>query len=103
MIITKHAFARAGLVGNPSDGYFGKTIAFSVRNFRATVQLWDSPTFQIVPGDGELVHFDNVADFWRDQRLHGYYGGMRLIKATIKRFHDHCRSTLNEVELHERS
>ena len=25
MIITAHAYARAGLVGNPSDGYFGKT------------------------------------------------------------------------------
>ena len=29
MMITAHAPARAGLVGNPSDGYFGKTISFS--------------------------------------------------------------------------
>jgi len=40
MIITTHAYARAGLVGNPSDGYFGKTIAFSIRNIKATVHLW---------------------------------------------------------------
>lgn len=89
MIITAHAHARAGLVGNPSDGYFGKTISFIIRNFRATVQLWESPHFEIVPSHGDLAQFDSVDDFLRDQKLHGYYGGMRLIKAAIKRFHDH--------------
>ena len=42
MIYTAHAFARAALVGNPSDGYFGKTISFVVRNWKATVRLWDA-------------------------------------------------------------
>jgi glucuronokinase len=89
MIITSHAYARAGLVGNPSDGYFGKTISFIVRNFRAEVRLWESPHFEIQPGDGDLARFDTVSEFLRDQKLHGYYGGMRLIKAAIKKFHDH--------------
>ena len=86
MIITAHAYARAGLVGNPSDGYFGKTISFIIRNFKATVHLWESPHFEIVPTHGDLARFDSVNDFLRDSRLHGYYGGMRLIKAAIKRF-----------------
>jgi glucuronokinase len=90
MIITAHAYARAGLVGNPSDGYFGKTISFIIRNFKATVRLWESPHFEIVPTHGDLAHFDSVNEFLKDQKLHGYYGGMRLIKATIKRFHDYC-------------
>jgi len=90
MIITAHAYARAGLVGNPSDGYFGKTIAFLVRNFKATVRLWESPHFEIIPTHGDLAHFDSVTGFLRDQKLHGYYGGLRIIKATIKRFHDYC-------------
>ena len=90
MLLSAHAHARAGLVGNPSDGYFGKTISFIVRNFRATVHLWESPRFEIRPVRGDLAEFDSVGDFLRDQKLHGYYGGMRLIKATIKRFHDHC-------------
>jgi len=40
----KRAFARAGLLGNPSDGYHGKTISMSVRNYWAEVVLyeWDS-------------------------------------------------------------
>jgi glucuronokinase len=101
MIITTHAYARAGLVGNPSDGYFGKTISFVVRNFKATVRLWESPHFEIVPGDGDLARFDSVAAFLRDQRLHGYYGGMRLIKAAIKKFHDHFRQ--QDVDLPDTS
>ena len=57
MIITNHAYARAGLVGNPSDGYFGKTIAFVIRNFKATVRLWETPHFEIVPTFGDFARF----------------------------------------------
>ncbi len=92
MIITTHAYARAGLVGNPSDGYFGKTISVLIRNFRCTVHLWESPHFEIVPGDGDLGRFDSVRDFIRDVKLHGYYGGMRLIKAAMKRLSDYCNT-----------
>jgi glucuronokinase len=101
MIITAHAYARAGLVGNPSDGYFGKTLSFIIRNCRATVRLWESPHFEIVPTHGDLAHFDSVGAFLKDQKLHGYYGGMRLIKAAIKKFHDYARK--RSIELHDRS
>src|SRR5690242_8754116 len=97
MIITSQAFARAGLVGNPSDGYFGKTISFIIRNFAATVRLWESPHFEIVPSHGDFARFDSIADFLRDQKLHGYYGGMRLIKAAVKKFHEYCRKNDREV------
>ena len=101
MIITALAYARAGLVGNPSDGYFGKTIAFILRNFNATVKLWESPHFEILPTHGDLASFDSVNAFLKDQRLHGYYGGMRLIKAAIKKFHDYCHQ--NDIDLPDRS
>jgi glucuronokinase len=101
MIIAAHAHARAGLVGNPSDGYFGKTISFIIRNFRATVRLWESPHFEIQPTHGDLAHFASVGEFLRDQKLHGYYGGMRLIKATLKKFHDYCRQ--RDIDLDDRS
>lgn len=99
MIITTHAYARAGLIGNPSDGYYGKTISFVIRNFRARVQLWESPHFEIIPGSGDLARFSSVHAFLHDQRLHGYYGGMRLIKAAIKKFHDYCIREKIEVNL----
>lgn len=101
MIISAHAFARAGLVGNPSDGYFGKTIAIIIRNFRATVSLWESPHFEIIPGSGDIGRFASVGEFLRDLKLHGYYGGMRLIKAAIKKFHEYCRQ--NGIDLPDRS
>ena len=101
MIYTAHAFARAGLVGNPSDGYFGKTISFVIRNFKATVRLWESPNLEILPTHGDLTKFNSVDDFLRDVHLNGYYGGMRLIKAAVKRFHDYCRQ--NNREIHQRN
>jgi glucuronokinase len=85
-------------VGNPSDGYFGKTISFVIRNFKATVRLWESPHFEIVPTHGDFSKFDSIDSFIRDIRLHGYYGGMRLIKAAVKRFHEYFRA--QDVELH---
>jgi len=49
MIIESRAYARAGLLGNPSDGYFGKTISIIVRNFGAHVSLYQTPELQIEP------------------------------------------------------
>ena len=70
-MITTHAYARAGLVGNPSDGYFGKTISFIIRNFKATVRLEESEKFEIVPGSGDLARFDSITEFLRDMKLMG--------------------------------
>ena len=47
------------------------------------MRLWESPHFEIVPSHGDFARFDSVAEFLRDQKLHGYYGGMRLIKAAV--------------------
>ena len=78
----KRAFARAGLLGNPSDGYHGKTISFSVRNYWAEVVLYEWDSVEIVLAGDDRAKFDSVHELARDVRLHGYYGGIRLIKAT---------------------
>jgi glucuronokinase len=96
----KRAFARAGLLGNPSDGYHGKTISFSVRNYWAEVVLYEWDSVEIVLSDDDRAKFETVHDLARDVRLHGYYGGIRLIKATIKRFVEHCQS--RGLTLHDR-
>ena len=49
MIITTVAYPRAALIGNPSDGYHGKTIAFVFSNYRARVQLYETPDLEILP------------------------------------------------------
>lgn len=98
MIISAHAYARAALVGNPSDGYFGKTISFIIRNFAATVKLWESPTFEIMLGPADYAKYATVEAFLREQKLYGYYGGVRLIKAAVKRFFDYCRASNLDVD-----
>jgi glucuronokinase len=87
------AYARAGLIGNPSDGYNGKTISLIVKNFRADVVIYEWPELEILPTRQDHCRFDSLDDFLRDQRLNGYYGGLRLIKASINRFAEYCRST----------
>jgi glucuronokinase len=96
----KRAFARAGLLGNPSDGYHGKTVSISVRNYWAEVVLYEWDSVEIVLADDDRARFDSVSELARDVRLHGYYGGIRLIKATIKRFVEHCQA--RGLALHDR-
>lgn len=98
MLIRTYAHPRAGLIGNPSDGYFGKTISFIIRNFRAEVCLWESPELEILPNDRDLLRFDSLAHLMSDVRQHGYYGGLRLLKASVKRFVDNCQE--HGLELH---
>jgi glucuronokinase len=86
------AYARAGLLGNPSDGYFGKIIAVSVRNFRARVRLDESAEVVIVPAPEDEERYASLDEFARGTFLYGYYGGVRLVKAAVKKFHDYAVS-----------
>lgn len=66
--------ARAGLVGHPSDGYGGATLAVTLHNFAASVQIEPAPELDIAPdGDAE----------WPE-------GGEPLIRAAVDRFCRHC-------------
>jgi glucuronokinase len=99
-ILRHRAYARAGLVGNPSDGYYGKTLSFIVRNFWAEVVLYPWEELEIVITHYDEHRFASVKDLAADVRLHGYYGGLRLIKATIKKFVEYCEG---RHELHDRN
>jgi len=101
IIIRNRAYARAGLLGNPSDGYNGKTISIIVRNFWAEVVLYEWDSVDIVQSSDDRARFRSIHDLAQDVRLHGYYGGIRLIKATIKRFVDYCRE--RSLKLHDRN
>ncbi|MHC4177688.1 MAG: mevalonate kinase family protein [Planctomycetota bacterium] len=90
LLIRKHAYARAGLIGNPSDGYHGKTLSLLVRNYRAEATLYEWDQIEVVFSHDDRSRFDSVGELVRDVRLHGYYGGIRLVKATIKKFVEYC-------------
>ena len=102
MRITKRIGARIGILGNPSDGFYGKTISCMVSNFMAEVWIEESRLIQIVPHPrldpfafADLGHLSEVV------HREGYYGGMRLLLATCKRFLDVCFQ--REIQLDDRN
>ena len=91
MIMRRDGYARVALVGNPSDGFHGKTIALLIRNFAASVELWESPELCIVlHPDHDPTTFASLLELRTRAASEGYYGGLRLIVATCKRFADEC-------------
>ena len=90
MIIRTTSYPRAGLIGNPSDGYFGKTISACFKGFQASIEMWESPSLELLPSRRDHSVFESIQKLHQDVRQHGYYGGFRLLKATIKVFYDYC-------------
>ena len=88
--IKTYSFPRAGLLGNPSDGYFGKTVSFAFSDFGVELTLTESARLCFVPGEVDDATFASPDDLVRDLRLYGYYGGIRLLKAVSKRFFEYC-------------
>lgn len=89
MLIKTEACARAALIGNPSDGYFGRTISFTFSDYKASVTLWESPELCILPSVRDHETFDSIGSLAKSVRLFGYYGGIRLLKAAIKTFYEY--------------
>lgn len=101
MIIKSVSYPRAALIGNPSDGYFGKTIAFLFKNFKAEVILYESPEIELQPSQYDSAVFKNISSLSEEVGLYGYYGGIRLLKASIKRFYDYCYA--KDIKLDEKN
>ena len=91
MKITRAAAnARIGLLGNPSDGYYGKTISCVLRNYAAKVVVYEWPELEIILSRQDRCEFRQMEDLVDDVRINGLYGGLRLVKATIKVFAEYC-------------
>ena len=99
--IETYGYARAGFLGNPSDGYFGKTISFCFQDFRARVLVYPSARLEIKFSKADLPIFEDMDDLYRITRWRGYYGGIRIIQALLVRFMDYCRE--QSIELPNRN
>ena len=89
-VIRSRSFARAGFLGNPSDGYFGKTISFTFTAFCVELRLTESSRMRFTPGEVDDATFESPRQLVRDLRLYGYYGGIRMLKAVSKLFFEYC-------------
>ena len=89
--IVQRAYARVGLIGNPSDGFHGKTIALSIKNFWAEATIFESPRLNLIPHPlNDPTSFGNLADLHVISKKEGYMGGLRLVQATCKKFYEFC-------------
>ncbi|RYX81239.1 GHMP kinase [bacterium] len=96
-IITATAPARAALAGNPSDGYYGKTLSLAIHNFKARVVVYEWHQLEIIPPPSEGRVFASLDALAEDVGRNGYYGAIRLVKAALKKFHQYCEES--KVEL----
>ena len=101
LILRRRAFARAGLVGNPSDGYHGRTVSIIVKNYHAEVVLYEWDDLELILGEESRNTFRSIHELVRDVKLHGYYGGIRLVKAAVKKFAEYC--CRQQIDLHDRN
>ena len=92
-IIRARAYARAGLAGNPSDGFHGKTISFTMQNFFAEVVVYPSEYLELLSGPRDRPAYSGINDMVKKIDDFGYYGGIRLLQATIKSFQKYCESS----------
>jgi glucuronokinase len=91
-MVEKRTYARIGLMGNPSDGFYGKTISSCITNFYAEVKFTESQRLKIEPHRTfDPTEFPSLKDLELTSNRDGYYGGIRLIYATCKRFSEYCR------------
>lgn len=89
--IVRRAYARVGLMGNPSDGFFGKTIALTIKNYWAEVKLRASNRIRIVPHPlYDPMEFASLSSLHDIAKREGYQGGVRLIMGTCKKFFERC-------------
>ena len=68
-------------MGNPSDGFFGKTISLSIRNFWAEVSISESTKLSLIPHPiCDPTEFGSLADLYGISEKEGYLGGLRLLQ-----------------------
>lgn len=88
-------YARVGLLGNPSDGFYGKTISFSLKNFYAEVThlLLLLASIYVCNKIGvyacnlllnELCRYPNLVIFWPMSPVQ-----VRLVPAAVVSFQPH--------------
>jgi len=88
--ITATARPRAGLLGNPSDLYGGKVIAFTFDAFAASVHLEPAEGIELVGGTGSSLRFDWWSSVVNDLEPTAGEGGADLMAAALARLLRHA-------------
>jgi glucuronokinase len=76
--------ARVGLLGNPSDGYGGRTLALAVPRFEAVVTAEPSDGVEVVPGPQDQWRWPSPSALVADVDRFGYGTGPTLLAASLR-------------------
>ena len=83
--VRREAYARAGLLGNPSDIYGGRVIALALANFRAEVLIEPASTLEIVPGADDRLSYPSLREAAAALDAYGCDDGVRLLRAALRK------------------
>lgn len=86
MVTKAIAYPRAALAGNPSDAFYGKTLAFTFRDFSAEAVVEKSPELHLCMPNLFSATYENVGSFLASIEQEGYDESGRLVQATLKTF-----------------
>lgn len=87
-MICHAAPSRVGILGNPSDGYGGRTLALAVPQFAATVELEPSDGVDIVGLRSDEYRWNSIGAMVDHVDRYGYGTGPQLLAATVRTFID---------------
>lgn len=87
-MIEGSAPARVGLLGNPSDGYGGRTLGLAVTRFEAVVEIEPADHLEIVELDDDRPRWESLAELVQRVDRHGYGTGPQLLAATLRTLAD---------------
>ncbi|KAH6597436.1 hypothetical protein BASA61_003151 [Batrachochytrium salamandrivorans] len=94
--IHSRVYARIGLMGNPSDGFYGKTLSTTISNFWASVTLLpnkdtlDPSVLFVANAMCDYTVFGSIQTAHRVAQIDGYDGATRLLLATLRVFVQYC-------------
>ncbi|KAI9245355.1 ribosomal protein S5 domain 2-type protein [Phascolomyces articulosus] len=97
-VLQVKAYARVGLMGNPSDGFYGKTISMLISNFWAQVTLIPHNKSESEYGNITIMsnpvadprRFSTMSSLANLIQTDGYENGDRLLLACCKVFYCYC-------------
>lgn len=90
--VEARALPRVGLLGNPSDIYGGRVLAFTFEDFAARVRVSDGEGVELAGETREGVRVAGPGEL----ALRDYAGGARLLGAALLTFLEHARAAADD-------
>ncbi len=97
--ITRKAYARLGLMGNPTDALGGSALAVTIQDLWAEATLEPSKKIRFIEPVEEQPDWKNLDALLHTIHTIGYYGARRLILALIHRLVHYYRDRGEKIDI----